>query len=170
MPCITGLARRLSADASAALEAGLLPCLTAQATHFGVDSVHTGWWYPPSAFPGARTCEGEMMLFGPLGQVGENMAAVGRRAWLAVEELRGAVTAAGAAAESGGRGGQSLDILGQVARNMVDMAMSRLHVVLGGYTVAVEGSKATSPSVMGMGATAGDTGVAAAAAAAAAAV
>ncbi len=108
-----------SADAAAALEAGLLPCVTALVTRMGAGCGGNAAWCPPELFPGVDRRWGEMMLFGPLGQVNDLVSAVGRRARLAVKELLWAVVAAGAGTAGAGTaerlGGRDVGWLAEVS-------------------------------------------------------
>ncbi len=65
----------------------------------------------------------ELMLFGGLGQVGELVAATGRRVRLAVGELRAVV---GAGGKAGGRRGRSVEWLGEVTDDVLTFAQGRL--------------------------------------------
>ncbi len=90
------------ADATAAIGAGLLPCLTRLVTRMGTGDYMGTVWRPPNIFPGVDSCLADVLQFGPLGQVGELVSAVGRRLRGAVGELRAAaVTLEGGGAEEG---------------------------------------------------------------------
>ncbi len=93
-------ASRPSADASAALAAGLLPCMTRLVDRIGAARDDDTVWDSQAPFAGLGPCCAEVLLHGPLGQVGELVSAVGRRLRVVVEELR---TAAAAGGHGGGR-------------------------------------------------------------------
>ncbi len=109
-----------SADAAAALAAGLLPCLTRQVTRMGTGDGGPVW-VPPNIFPGTFSCCTELLLHGPLEQVGELVSAMGRRAGLSVEELR-AATAEGAEGRRARRAGRSATWLALVAHDTLHFA------------------------------------------------
>ncbi len=92
-PNLTG-APRPSADASEAVAAGLMPCMTRLVTRMGAGGGGGAFWCVQLPFSGLGRCWAEVMLHGPLGQVGELVSAVGSQLRLAEEELRRA-TAAG---------------------------------------------------------------------------
>lgn len=71
----------------------LLPCTTQLVTRMGASNLRGAIWCPPRRFPGTHPCMQELLLYGPLGQVGELAATVGQRLHVAVEELRAAVAA-----------------------------------------------------------------------------
>ncbi len=125
--CPTGRSGKPSADATAALEAGLLPCLTRLVTRMGARGSGGGAvWCPPEHFPaGVGACWEQALRFGPLGQVGELLAALGRRLRLAVEELRRAAAraVAGNAAAARGRG---VGWLAEIAHEAMKYSRSRL--------------------------------------------
>ncbi len=118
---------RPSADASAALAAGLLPCMTRLVTRLGAgrDGDGAELWCLPDAFPGTNACWLGVLLCGPLGQVGELVSAVGRRLRLATEELRRA------AAGGGRRGGRSVAWLVEAVHEVLDLANRRLSGIFG---------------------------------------
>lgn len=76
-------------------------------------------WIPLLSYPGVNLPWSEVLLFGPLGQVGELLAALGQWLQLALSELR-EVTAAGETHGSevgaGVGGGSSLERLAEVAQ------------------------------------------------------
>ncbi len=115
----------------AALEAGLLPCVTRLVIRMGSGNDGGAVWYPPDCLPGVGSCWPEVMLCGPLGQVAELASALGRRLRLAVEQLRSAVEAA-----AGGAGllrrGRSCDWLAEVAHGALQFAWARMKNVLSG--------------------------------------
>ncbi len=124
MPPLSGPPAGPSADTAAALEAGLLPCLTQQVTRMGAGSGGGAVWMPPLSYPAVDLPRSEVLLFGPLGQVGELLSAVGRRVRLAAGELR-----AVAAREPGGTpggGGRSVEWLAQVAQGVMELARDLL--------------------------------------------
>ncbi len=88
-PC-TELPAGLSVDATAALEAGLLPCLTNAITHIGSGPYGSPVWCRPNSYPGVAVCCRELLLLGPVDQAAAVVAALGMR-------LRGAVVELGAA-------------------------------------------------------------------------
>ncbi len=91
-PPPTGVPAQLSADTAAALDAGLLPCMTRQVTRMGADRNFGGAaWCPPDWFPGADSCLTQLVMYGPLGQVGELLSALARRLRLALGELQAVV-------------------------------------------------------------------------------
>ncbi len=90
-----------SADAAAAVEAGLLPCIARMVGRIGAGGGGITWC-PPSFLPGVQPCLEDALQFGPLGQVGELLSAVGRRLRGAVEEQRAAAAQGGVAEEGGG--------------------------------------------------------------------
>ncbi len=94
-------APRPSADASAALAAGLLPCMTRLAARIGAARDDDTVWDSRAPFAGLGPCWAEVLLHGPLGQVAELVSAGGRRLRVVVGELRGAAEAARGA--GGGR-------------------------------------------------------------------
>ncbi len=65
-----GVPAQPSADAVAALAAGLLPCVTRQVTRMGAGSDGGLVWFRPSTFAATLPCWKQVLLFGPLGQVG----------------------------------------------------------------------------------------------------
>lgn len=91
-----------SADAAAAIEAGLLPCLSHLVDRMGSGDYMGTVWRPPTIFPGVDACLADVLQFGPLGQVGELVSALGRRLRGAVEELRAAAAMQGGVAEEDG--------------------------------------------------------------------
>ncbi len=132
LPALQGLPTGPSADAAAALEAGVLPCTCRLVTRMGAGGGGSGGdggnsgaaLLPPEDFPGFQNCWRVVLLHGPLGQVAELVAAASRRLWLAAEELRRAAAAAYAGA--GRRGGRSVGFLGKVARGVSEFASNRL--------------------------------------------
>ncbi len=122
-PAVTGLHYRPSADAVAALAAGLLPCMTQLVTRMGAVGAAGAIWCPPDHFPGAHFCLAEVVLFGPLGQVGELLSALGRRLRLAVGEL--CAMAAGRC-RGGSRG---VDTLGPAAHEALRSTTQLMHVI-----------------------------------------
>ncbi len=105
---------RPSADASAALAAGLLPCMTRVVTRFGAGRDEDATFWPAGLGP-FGICQEDMLLHGPLGQVGDLVSAVGRRLHLAVEELRRAAVA-------GARGRKSVPDLLVIAYMVMGLA------------------------------------------------
>ncbi len=89
-------------------------------------------WCHPDRFPGFLFCLEQVLVFAPLGQVGELLSALGRRVRLAVEELRrvarrtaAAATAAGSGSgrvEAEARGGRTVGWLATVAYYVMNMA------------------------------------------------
>ncbi len=113
-----------SADAAAALAAGLLPCVTRQVTRMGAGSEGGSVWLPPHTFVGALSCWEQVLLHGPLGQVGELVSALGRRTRLAVEELRVAAAAAAAEGRRRRQPGRSVTWLLEVAHDALYASQS----------------------------------------------
>ncbi len=85
-------------------------------------------WFPPSTFPGTFSCWKQVLLHGPLGQVGELVSALGRRTRLAGEELR-AVAAAAAEGRRGCRAGRGVTRLAEVARYALLLCQSSVKVL-----------------------------------------
>ncbi len=110
---------RPSADTAAALEAGVLPCLSRLVTRMGAGTKEGAVWSPPLSYPTFQVRWSEVLLHGQLGQVGEVVAATGRRVRLAVGELRAVVAAGGKAGEHKGR---SVEWLAEVACNILLLA------------------------------------------------
>ncbi len=95
------------ADAAAALEAGLLPCMTDLLNSMGagrsaVVGNGSAVWCPPELFPGVSFCWAGALLHGPPGQVGELLSALVLRLRWAADELATAVASDWEA--GGGRG------------------------------------------------------------------
>ncbi len=122
--CPSGFHYRPSADASAALAAGLLPCMTRLVTRMGAGRDRGGaLWCPPNNFPGANYCLAEVALFGPLEQVGELLSALSRRLRLAVGELQ--------LAAAGRRGsGRSVAVLGGAVHEALRVVTYLFHLPL----------------------------------------
>ncbi len=97
-----------SADATAALEAGLLPCVTRLVTRLGASGSGSDVvWCPPDRYPtGVGACWEQVLQFGPLGQVGELVSSVVRRLRLAVEMLQRRAAAVGEGAVTAWRNGR----------------------------------------------------------------
>ncbi len=126
----TGISARPSADAAAALEAGLLPCLTRMVTRMGAGSSGGAVWVPPDRFPGVAPCWDEAMLLGPLGQLSEFLSALGRRLRLAVEEVLAVAVGGGSLGPRAGPGsrggGRSVGWLVAVAYDVMMLTHSCL--------------------------------------------
>ncbi len=101
----------------------MLPCMSRLVTRMGAGGDGGAALLPPEDFPGLHRCWPEVLLFGPLGQVGELVSAAGRRLRLAAEELR---RAAAVGDRAGGRGGRSVGFLGKVARGASKFTADRL--------------------------------------------
>lgn len=89
-----GLPAQLSADAAAALEAGLLPCLAHLVTRMGAGRKSGAAWCRPTSYPGVAVCCRELLLLGPVDKVAALLSASGERLRGAVVELRGAMAVA----------------------------------------------------------------------------
>ncbi len=87
----------------------MLPCLTRMVDRMGAGSSGGAMWCPPSIYPGVGPCLPDLLQFGPLGQVGRLVSAVGRRLCGAVGELRAAVMEGGVAGTDGGVRAQRLE-------------------------------------------------------------
>ncbi len=136
--------RQPLADSAAALEAGLLPCVTRKVRRMGAGDGGCVPWCPPDSFPGVGSCWPEVVLFGPLGQVGELMSGLGRRLHLAVVQLRAAAVAAVAAAAAEGgalRGGRRVDGLAEVAHEVLNFAWARSKDVMSGVGQLLQGAE-----------------------------
>ncbi len=114
---------RPSADTVAALEAGLLPCLARLVTRMGAGTTEGSVRSPGYDYPMFQLHWSELMLHGPLGQVGELVSATGRRVRLAVGELRAVVAAGGGV---GRRRGRSVGWLAEVTDEVLTFARDRL--------------------------------------------
>ncbi len=137
-PAASGFHDRPSADASAALAAGLLPCMTRLVTRLGAVGGDGAIWCPPDHFPGAHFCLAEVVVFGPLEQVGELLSALSRRLRLAVGEL--CAMAAGRC-----RGGnRSVDTLACAAHEALGSTTQLLHVLFSAGTQRLACSYGTS--------------------------
>ncbi len=110
-----------SADASGAIEAGLIPCVIKR---MGAACNAGAVWCPPDGFAGVKPCWRDVYQLGPLGQVGELVSAVGRRLPLAVEELR-ALTAAIDCGRDRRRSGRAVRVLCE-AMALADSCLSNL--------------------------------------------
>ncbi len=126
-----------SADATAAIEAGLLPCLTQLVDRMGTGCSSDIVWCPPNSFPGVDSCLAEVLQFGPLGQVGELVSAFSRRLHGSVGELGAAVALEG--------GGERAFWLGNVVRQaMVYSETCLSHLFLRWLNAHNEGAAADS--------------------------
>ncbi len=128
-PNAPGLHSQPSADSVAALEAGLLPCVTKLVmTRMGEANDGGPLWCPPDRFPGVEWCWPGVMLFGPLGQVGVLASGLGRQLHLAAQHLQ-----RGAAEWAGGRPDDGIvQLLAKVAHEALRFAGARMKDVLSG--------------------------------------
>ncbi len=102
-------------------------------------------WCPPDrSFPGMAHCWELLVAHSPLEQVGELVAALGRRLRLAVEELRRAVARAVARnpAASGGRG---VGWLAMVAQEVMKYSRSRLSDIMWMESDGLAGAGGSQP-------------------------
>ncbi len=117
---------RPSVDASAAIDAGLLPCLTQLVARMGAGGDARAVWCPPSIYPGVGRCLADVLQFGPLGQVGALVSAVGRRLRGAAEELGAAAAEGGGAEEGGGERAWWLAVVVRQAMTYTETCLSVL--------------------------------------------
>ncbi len=108
----------------------MLPCMARLVTRMGAGTNEGAVRSPQDDYPAFQLSWGELMLYGPVGQVGELVAATGRRVRLAVGELRAVVAAAG---KAGRRRGRSVEWLAEVTDEVLTFAQGRLRDV--GYEV-----------------------------------
>ncbi len=80
---------RPSADAAAAIGAGLLPCLIPLVNRMGADGAARAVWCLLNTLPEIGPCLADVLQFGHLGHVGQLVSAMGARLRWAVGELEG---------------------------------------------------------------------------------
>ncbi len=113
-----------SADAAAALAAGVLPCMTRLMTRLGAGRDDGTVWSAQLPFTGQGPCWAEVLLHGPLGQVAELVSAVGRRLRVVVEELRRAE------AEGGHVAGRAVERAADAAVATMAYALYLVHCIV----------------------------------------
>ncbi len=147
-----------SADAAAALAAGLLPCAARQVERMAAAS-RGGLWCPPGIFPGVDSVWQDVLRFGSAGQVAGLVSALGRGLRAAVGRMQLTAMAAG------GEGRGLLKAQVQEVTRLATVCTSELLVPLSSIASAgqVENSGPTAgEEAAGAGATADSAAVRAA--------